>query len=114
MSDGEYQNSDDIYRAIVQLPSEKGLKFDQDKTDYSLIPPEFLKGIADVLTFGAKKYGKGNWKKFNEDDKDRLYSALMRHVEAVRANQTIDPETRLKHLYHAGCNLLMWDYLNDK
>ena len=37
-----------------------GLKYDDDKPRMDLIPPSVYKSLADVLTFGFKKYKKEN------------------------------------------------------
>ena len=39
-----------------------GIKFDDNKPDYSLIPPNALEDVVKVLTIGAKKYDRHNWK----------------------------------------------------
>ena len=41
----------------------EGVKFDQNKTRYDLLPPEFLESTAKILGFGANKYGERNWEK---------------------------------------------------
>lgn len=69
----------------------KGLKFDKDKVDLSLIPYEVLEEISRVLMFGAKKYGKYNWEK--GIDYTRLSSAADRHKGIfMDFNKTIDRE----------------------
>lgn len=86
----------------------EGTKHDKDKTRYDLLPPEALEAIAQVLTFGAKKYGDRNWEKGIE--KGRLIRAALSHTlkwwsavlskdEAAR----LDDETGLSHLAHAAC-----------
>lgn len=37
-------------------------KYDEGKIMPSLIEPAYIKGTAKILTFGASKYGKDNWK----------------------------------------------------
>lgn len=81
----------------------EGVKFDEEKIRYDLIPPEFEKAVAEVLTFGAKKYGDRNWEKgFNWG---RAYAALRRHLNAWNSGEKNDPETGLSHLHHAACNM---------
>ena len=65
-------------------------KFDGGKTRYDLVPPKVIQGIAEVLTFGANKYGANNWK--SVDDPERYVGALYRHLEAYRKGEIIDPE----------------------
>lgn len=80
---------------------EAGTKFDQGKTRYDLLPPEFLDGTAQVLTFGANKYGERNWEKGMSWG--RVFGALMRHMWAWWWGQGKDPETGMSHLWHASC-----------
>lgn len=82
-----------------------GRKDDADKTDWSLMPWKELEDVANVLTYGAKKYAPDNWKHV-ENHRDRYFSAAMRHVLARRAGELADPESGLPHLAHAVCCLL--------
>lgn len=68
------------------------------------MPWRFVAGVVDVLTFGAKKYSPDNWRKV-PDWKARYTAALFRHVVAWLQGERLDPETKLHHLYHAGCCL---------
>ena len=85
--------------------SEIGLKFDQGKPMMSLIDPSFLTGVAQVLTFGANKYGKHNWR--NGIHISRLVDAALRHINAFNSGLDLDEESGLEHLYHATCCLMM-------
>lgn len=82
-----------------------GLKFDEDKVRYELLPPELIEATSNVLTFGAKKYADRNWELGM--NWSRPFGALMRHMWAwwnpfVSDN---DPETGYSHLHHAACCL---------
>lgn len=79
----------------------EGVKFDDDKPRYDLIPPEALEGLAKVLTFGAKKYAPRNWEKGLTWG--RVFAALMRHLWAWWRGEDKDSETGLSHLDHAAC-----------
>ena len=94
----------------IQSLSEKGLKFDTGKLQYSLIPTETTKALAEVLTFGARKYAPNNWM-LVENGKTRYLDALYRHLEAFRSGETLDPESSLHHLAHALTNLAFLHYL---
>lgn len=83
---------------------EQALKFDQGKAPLSLLPREALEQIAQVMAFGAAKYGRDNWRKGHEFT--RLSDALLRHVYAWLGGETNDPESRMNHLAHAGCCVL--------
>lgn len=86
-----------------------GLKKDQGKVRWSLLPKGVITTILQVLEFGATKYAVDNWQHV-EDHERRYYDATMRHIEAWRAKETNDPESGLPHLAHAVCCLmfLMW------
>lgn len=80
------------------------VKYDDGKPDLSLLPPEALFAIAEVFTFGAKKYAPDNWR--GGFAYRRVFAALLRHLLAWLRGEDKDPETGLAHLAHAGCNLM--------
>ena len=90
-----------------------GMKFDTGKLQYHLIPPQTLKALAEVLTFGAKKYAPNNWQ-LVEDGETRYLDALFRHLEAFRAGETHDTDSKLHHLSHCLCNVMFLHYLQTK
>lgn len=81
--------------------TEEGVKFDNEKPRYDLIPPEMLHQVAEILTFGAAKYGSRNWEKGM--CWGRVFAALMRHMWAWWRGENTDPETGKSHLAHAAC-----------
>lgn len=81
-----------------------GRKFDADKLEYGLTPPLAYKAMVDVLTFGAQKYERDNWKRV-PDSKRRYFDALQRHVWAWKEGEVLDPESGKHHLAHAMCCL---------
>lgn len=81
-----------------------GRKFDSGKPEYGLIPPHALEELAVVLTIGAKKYERENWR-FVPEAERRYFDALMRHLWAWKRGETHDPETGRHHLGHAACCL---------
>ncbi len=74
-------------------------KFDNEKARYDLIPPEMMASIADVLTYGAQKYGDRNWE--GGFTYSRLFGAMMRHIWAWWSGEDKDKESGLSHLDHA-------------
>lgn len=90
--------------------SSGGIKHDQNKPMIALLEPQYILGTAQVMTFGATKYGRENWKQDMPDAIFRLYSAAMRHLLAFQSGETIDPESGMSHLYHASANLMMLDH----
>lgn len=81
----------------------EGVKHDEGKLTYHLLPPELLEQTALVLEFGAKKYAERNWEKGMSWH--RPFSALMRHMWAWWRGEVADPETGYSHLAHAACCL---------
>jgi hypothetical protein len=82
-----------------------GIKYDSEKPRYDLMPVEALEAIVKVLTYGACKYAPDNWRHV-EPCNTRYYAACMRHLEAHRKGEQIDPESGLPHLAHAICCLV--------
>lgn len=104
----EYLMSQLIHKIV--LSSDKkyndiAIKHDDGKLRMDLITPEMINGLAEVLTFGAKKYSDRNWEKGL--DKDRLYAACMRHMNTWRGGIDLDDESGLHHLKHAFVTLGM-------
>jgi Domain of unknown function (DUF5664) len=73
------------------------------KARWDLVPFKAVDQIAQVLTFGAKKYKDNNWREGTRWG--RCYAALQRHVTAWWEGEEVDPETGASHLAHAGCCL---------
>lgn len=84
----------------------EGMKFDQDKPRYELLPVGPIEETVKVLTAGAKKYEAWNWKKVVAEKPERYYAAALRHIFAWWRGETQDPETGLHHLAHAMCCLI--------
>ncbi len=88
---------------------EKGVKYDDKKPRWDLLPLELVEGIVKVLTFGAQKYQDDNWQHVDNAEK-RYFAALMRHLTAYQSGETVDDEFGLSHLDHAACNLIFLRY----
>jgi len=87
-----------------QTATTGGRKFDGNKLEYGLIPPLAQQEMVRVLTFGAQKYERDNWKRV-PDSKRRYFDALERHLWAWKMGETLDPESGIHHLAHAMCCL---------
>lgn len=79
------------------------VKHDAGKPSLGLIPRTAMVAEARVLDFGAKKYGRDNWRKGM--DHSRMSDAALRHLFAYLDGEDIDPESGLPHLAHARCCL---------
>lgn len=94
----------------AQTPVTEGVKLDEGKVRFDLVPPEFMFALGQVLTFGAVKYGDRNWE--HGMKWGRVFGALMRHMWAWWAGKgptnesflfgSMDGETGYSHLWHAA------------
>lgn len=84
----------------------EGKKFDAGKPATHLLPPKALMCVAEVLGYGAVKYGEHNWRCV-PDARKRYIAAALRHLLTDMTNeQPLDPESGLPHIAHAITSLL--------
>lgn len=83
----------------------QGSKDDADKPDWTLIPWRGMTPVVRVLMFGARKYGRANWRLVADADR-RYLAAAFRHLAAYADGEAVDQETGESHLAHAVCCLL--------
>ena len=76
-----------------------------DKARIDLVPTEMIMGVAEVLTYGAKKYSDNNWRQGLPHSTH--YAAAQRHLLKFWAGIDLDDESNLHHLKHAACNIGM-------
>ena len=99
----------------IEPNGKSAIKYDDGKTDWSLVPFEALEGMADVLAFGAKKYASWNWTDGGGFSYSRVLRSCLRHIFAFMRGEDNDPESGLSHISHAQCNLLFLAYyIRDK
>lgn len=90
----------------------EGLRKNDGKTRYDLIPTSLLKGTADVFEFGMRKYLAWNWCRGMNFSK--VIASMKRHLAAIETGEDNDPETHLRHVSHIICNCLMLEhYMNQ-
>jgi hypothetical protein len=83
-----------------------GAKLDAGKPDCSLLL-DFglaLRAVAEVGTYGAKKYSRGGWMQV-PDGQNRYTAALLRHLLA-ESSEPRDKDTGLLHAQHAAWNAI--------
>jgi len=77
-------------------------KHDSDKPRYDLLPPIAIDLMAQVMTFGAKKYKPEGWRTV-DNAIQRYQAALLRHSFAMLRGEVLDPESGLPHAAHVMC-----------
>jgi len=78
------------------------------KTPLGLIPPSAMEQVAWAHKLGADKYGPWNWRETGVCASTYV-NAIMRHLNAWRDGEDLDPESGFSHLAHiaCSCNILM-------
>lgn len=93
----------------------QGVKYDDGKARWELIPFRAMRDVVDVLTYGSRKYADDNWK-IVPDARKRYVSAAFRHLTDWAGGEKKDSETGKSHLAHAICCLLflLWFEQEDE
>ena len=86
------------------------IKADSSKTRMSLIDPDFIIGLADILTHGAEKYAADNWKLIDPSELYRYKDALLRHLYAYLSGELIDQDSGRPHLDCVAFNVMALRY----
>ena len=81
-----------------------GLRYNVGKPRFSLVSPWAHAGLAEVLTFGERKYAAYNWAKGLSWS--QTVDSLERHLAAFKKGEDIDPDSGLPHLDHIACNAM--------
>lgn len=95
---------------MTQQGQAGGLKFDAGKDQWGLLLSgrgmiRALRGVVNILMFGAKKYAAHSWREV-EDNERRYLDGLMRHYAAIMEEglQAVDAESGMLHIDHLNCN----------
>lgn len=103
-----------VFNGDSGLPSSNGTivpgfapKFDSNKVRVDLLPIEPMTGIAEVFTFGARKYFDNSFRQGETVAWSRTYGSVLRHLFAFWSGEDKDPESGLSHLAHAGTQLMI-------
>ncbi len=99
-------------KTLQSHPNDSARKFDGEKTRLELVPPRFIEGIGEVLTFGAQKYDAHNWMKGLTYS--RIIGAIKRHTLAIEMGEDYDPESGMLHAYHVATNLAFLSHFMEQ
>lgn len=109
MNELRKHDPDELMRLLGALRATHGpgdfRKDDAGKPSLSLLPPRALLAVGRVLTAGAKRYGRDNWRKVAPTERYRYVDAALRHALAYLAGEERDPDSGESHLAHAICSL---------
>ncbi len=99
--------TDDLENELKKIMKSdtRGLRFNDEKIRYDLIPPLANRECAKVWTKGLDKYPAGNWEKGMPWSE--VIASAMRHLEAMRLGEMIDEESGLLHSAHLMANAAM-------
>lgn len=84
-----------------------GLRYDEGKLRFDLVPPRPYVELVKVYTMGATKYIPRNWEKGMKWS--RVIAAMFRHIYKFLLGEVYDKESGLHHMAHVafGCFALM-------
>jgi hypothetical protein len=91
-----------------------GLKFDGEKIDLSLMPPEWIYAFSELFAAGIKKgYPRDNWQEGFDDN--RLIAAALRHLMSWRMGHVTDEDGPPHPLVRAAWNLMVlwWQHRDE-
>lgn len=89
--------------------AKKALRYNEGKLDWTLLDWPSLEPAVRVMTFGATKYARENWKLPCDDPRQHIQSAI-RHLFAMSQGQEADPESWERHSGHVICNMMMYNF----
>jgi len=79
----------------------EGLKFDEQKTDWSLLPLEFVEDMVPVFALGEERYSFENWRKdFGPNYQRRFIAALKRHLNEIEKHGPLATNEKDGGVYH--------------
>lgn len=81
---------------------EEGLRFNEGKLRYDLVPSYAQQQYVKVLTKGSVKYAERNWEKGMKWS--TVMASLKRHIAQWESGEDTDFETGIAHTSHIMCN----------
>lgn len=85
-------------------PDGGGLRFNEGKPRFDLLPPEALEALADHYGKGARKYADRNWERGMAWGK--CFASMMRHAWAFWRGEDHDAETGSHHMIAVAWNAI--------
>jgi hypothetical protein len=87
-------------------------RYNQNKPMIHLVTGKYIRGTAEVMTFGAKKYGENNWRKGLTVSS--VIDSAMRHLLKIADGEDIDDESGQEHWKHLSANVMfLSEFLNN-
>lgn len=86
----------------------EGLKFDEQKPRYDLLPPHALDKVVEAYSFGATKYEDWNWSLGMKWL--RIFGAMMRHAWAWRRGEKVTSDGLHPLASVAWCAMTLMEY----
>lgn len=86
------------------MNKEEGLRYNDGKVRMDLLEPWAIEKLAEVFTYGAKKYADHNWLKGMSWSK--ITASLDRHLSAYKHGVDFDEESGLLHAQHVAWNAM--------
>lgn len=85
-----------------------GLRYNSGKPRLALVDGDAIVELAEVLTFGAKKYAAHNWREgMSFED---TVSSMERHIARIKNGEWSDQESMRLHAAHVMCNAMFLTY----
>ena len=82
----------------------QGLRYNNGKPRFDLLPPEALQALAEHYGKGAEKYAARNWERGM--DWCKCFASLERHAWAWMGGEDIDPENGSHHMIAVAWNAM--------
>ena len=91
-----------------------GKRYNKGKVRLSLIPPQPIADLAEVLEFGASKYGDHNWRGAGENfTLLKIMDSMERHLLEIKKGNDFDDESGLSHISHVLANAAFISQLKE-
>ena len=91
----------------------EGIKYDNGKLRWDLLPLHLIEKVVDIYTFGAQKYAPNTWQNL-KDGYQRYKAAMLRHLVEHEKGYRIDNESGREHLAHVAWNAIALLHYADR